>query len=328
MNENELVVIAKNSGLPQTKSQALLEIFQEYFGIAAEWEKAAKFIKVTDESQTDLMLKAREGRKFLQDARINLEKTRVSQKKFALLEGKAIDGMANVLKASIVPVEQYLAEQENFVVNKKKAEVLARQEQAMKDLEAKEAAEEKVLIDRLEKERLESFRRREEAEEEARVAQIEKDKAIEKAEKIEKQRRLEKEKHQREIEQKQRENFEREEKIRLENEKKLAAEQKKLEKVESEFIALEEATQEKDVIIENKETEIGELESLVNVQEEQIEEIRKDVPANIPIPEKELAEAVEHIESLEEVKPSIDEVQCPACGNIFKRTLPSGIQIT
>ncbi len=221
---NELAKIAEESGLPQTKSQALLEIFQEYFGIAAEWEEQAKSIKVTDESQTELMLKAREGRKFLQEARINLEKTRVAQKQFALLEGRAIDGMANVLKASIVPVEQYLKEQEDFVVNKKKAEALARQEQAMKDLEAKEAAEEKKLQDEIEKERLEKEKELKEAKEKQRLADIERDKAIADQLKIEESARIAREAHQREIEQKQRENFEREEKIRVENEKAVAAE--------------------------------------------------------------------------------------------------------
>lgn len=220
---NELTKIAEESGLPQTKSQALLEIFQEYFGIAAEWEEQAKSIKVTDESQIELMLKAREGRKFLQEARIKLEKTRVAQKQFALLEGRAIDGMANVLKASIVPVESYLKEQEDFVINKRKAEAQARQEQAMRDLEAKEAAEEKALQEKVEAERLENIRLKEEAEKKAAIAQKERDEAVAKQKLIDDTARKEREAHQREIEEKQRLAFEREEKIRVENEKQLAA---------------------------------------------------------------------------------------------------------
>ena len=237
---NELAKIAKESGLPQTKSQALLEIFQEYFGIAAEWEEKANALTVVNESQTDLMLKAREGRKFLQEARIKLEKTRVSLKKFALLEGKAIDGMANVLKASIIPVEQYLADQENFVVNKKKAEAKARQEQAMRDLEAKEAAEEKAEIEKLEKERLENIRLKKKAEEGERKAKVARDKAIATQKKMEEIHQEEKEKHQKEIEKKQRENFEKEKKIRVENEKKLAAVHKERDRVAKEAEAEQE----------------------------------------------------------------------------------------
>ena len=226
---NELAKIAEESGLPQTKSQALLEIFQEYFGIAAEWEEQAKSIKVTDESQTELMLKAREGRKFLQDARINLEKTRVAQKKFALLEGKAIDGMANVLKASIAPVEAYLKEQEDFVVNKKKAEVLARQEEAEKLLKEKEAAADKALEDQIKKERLENIRLKEEADKKTAIAEKERDEAVAKQKLIDDAAREEREKHQKEIEEKQRLSFEREEKIRVENEKIIAEERKQRE---------------------------------------------------------------------------------------------------
>ena len=218
--------------LPSTDCQLLLEAFKEYFGMAAEWQEKAKKIKVTDESQIDMMLLAREGRKAMQQARLDLERTRVDQKKFALSKGKAVDGMANVLKHPIIQLESYLREQEDFVVNKAKAEALAKRIRADELLAEQELVEEKALQDKIESDRLDGIKRRKIAEEEARVAQIEKDKAIEKAEKIEKQRRLEREAHQKEIEQKQRENFEKAEKLRLENEKKIAAKQAEIEERE------------------------------------------------------------------------------------------------
>lgn len=224
---NELAKIAEESGLPTTQSELLLGIFQEFLGVTAKWEEKAKNIKVTDESQTDMMLLAREGRKEMQQLRLKLDRKHKEQKQIPLLYGRAVDGMKNVLKLPIVELENYLQIQEDFVIIRERKAATARREEAERLLQEKEAAEDKVLEERLEKERLDSIKYRKVAEEEARVAQIEKDKAIEKAEKIEKQRRLEREAHQREIEQKQRENFEREEKIRVENKRKIAAENKK-----------------------------------------------------------------------------------------------------
>lgn len=50
--ENKLSVIVKESGLEKTKAQVLLDNFSNYFQIAADWEKKAKAIVVTDASQT------------------------------------------------------------------------------------------------------------------------------------------------------------------------------------------------------------------------------------------------------------------------------------
>jgi len=70
---------------------------------------------VTKEDQTAEMDMARVGRLFLRDKRIAIEKARKELKEQALREGKAIDGIANVLKALIVPIEEYLGKQERFV---------------------------------------------------------------------------------------------------------------------------------------------------------------------------------------------------------------------
>ena len=83
----------------------MLDNFSDYFKIAAEWEQKAKTIKVVDETQKADMEMARVGRLFLREKRIAIEKKRKELKEQSLREGKAIDGIANVLKAVIVPIE-------------------------------------------------------------------------------------------------------------------------------------------------------------------------------------------------------------------------------
>lgn len=142
--QKDLQVIVDESGLEPSKAQVLLEQFSDYFKIAADWEQKAKMLVVTEETQIGEMAMAREGRLFLREKRIAVEHTRKTLKEQSLREGKAIDGIANVLKALIVPIEDHLDAQEHFVENKRKAEDEARR------LEA-----EKLLIEKEEKERLE-----------------------------------------------------------------------------------------------------------------------------------------------------------------------------
>ena len=108
----ELEVIVKESGLNVTKAQVILDKFKDYFEIASEWEIKAKAIVVTNESQTAEMEMAKVGRKFLAKKRIDVEKTRKELKEQSLREGKAIDGISNILKALIVPIEEHLKKQD------------------------------------------------------------------------------------------------------------------------------------------------------------------------------------------------------------------------
>lgn len=113
-----LVKIIEQSGLDKSKSDYLLEKFADYTAIAAEWEKKAKEIVVTDESQKDLMQQAREGRLLLKDKRVEIEKTRKKLKADSLAEGRAIDSIAETLTDLISPTEKYLDEQEKFAERK------------------------------------------------------------------------------------------------------------------------------------------------------------------------------------------------------------------
>lgn len=119
MNEgtSELAIIAKESGLEETKVDGLLSKFGDNFTKVTKALEWSKTIQVTDEKQTDLMKQAREGRLKLKNIRVEVEHTRKELKEQSLREGKAIDGMANIIKAMIVPAEEHLEKQEKFAEN-------------------------------------------------------------------------------------------------------------------------------------------------------------------------------------------------------------------
>jgi len=112
---NQLTTIVKESGLQQNKVDNLLESFTGHFEKAKRLSNVAKEIVVTDESQVDLMSKARDVRLDLKHGRGRVEETRKKLKEQSLREGRAIDGISNVIKALIVPVEEHLLKQEKFV---------------------------------------------------------------------------------------------------------------------------------------------------------------------------------------------------------------------
>lgn len=133
MEDNKLVVVIKEQGLKETQSKMLLDKFTGFFEEASKWEKEASAIVITDESQVEEMAKAREIRLALKNIRVNAEKVRISLKEEIVRQGKAIDGIANVVKALVVPLEEHLEKQEKFIENIKKER------------------EEKLLADRTEK---------------------------------------------------------------------------------------------------------------------------------------------------------------------------------
>lgn len=111
---SDLVIVGNQAGLAEDRSIELMSNFALYYAKAKDIAAGAKDIVVTDESQKELILKAKEARKAIRDVRLDVEETRKTLKEGALREGKAIDGIANVIKALIVPVEQHLEIQEKF----------------------------------------------------------------------------------------------------------------------------------------------------------------------------------------------------------------------
>ncbi len=148
--EDKLLVLVNESGLEKTKAQVLLDNFSDHFKIAAEWEAKAKAIIVTNANQMAEMQMARVGRLFLKEKRVAIEKTRKKLKEQSLREGKAIDGIANVLKALIVPIEEHLGKQEKFVEIKEAEEAERKRIEVEKRIEderiAKEKAEEEERV--------------------------------------------------------------------------------------------------------------------------------------------------------------------------------------
>lgn len=120
MENNQLATIASQTGLDTNKVNALMQRFNTSFSEAKEIVQQSKGIVVTDENQSDKMLEARTARLKLKDIRVRVEKTRVELKEQSLREGKAIDGMANIIKALIIPVEEHLEKQEKFAEEKEK----------------------------------------------------------------------------------------------------------------------------------------------------------------------------------------------------------------
>lgn len=173
--QNKLEIIVRDSGLDlqSPKAKALLDQFSNYFDIAADWEKKAKEIVVTDASQTAEMQMARVGRLFLRDKRIAIEKKRKELKEQALREGKAIDGMANILKALIVPIEEHLDKQEHFLEIKVAEEAERLRIEAENKAEQERIAKEKAEAEERERIRLENERLKKEAEEKERKMQEE-----------------------------------------------------------------------------------------------------------------------------------------------------------
>jgi len=111
---NELTLVAQESGIDENKIQTLMSSFGKAYEEARGLVKEAKKISVTSEKQKDEMQLARQVRLDLKGTRVKVEKVRKELKEQSLREGKAIDGMANIIKALIVPMEEYLEDQEKF----------------------------------------------------------------------------------------------------------------------------------------------------------------------------------------------------------------------
>lgn len=102
------------TGLEPDSAMTLRQTFEGLFAQADEWCARARAIKVTSVDQKREMKLARESRLALREIRTKAEHARKRLKEDCLRRGKAIDGVANVIKALIEPIEEYLQEQESF----------------------------------------------------------------------------------------------------------------------------------------------------------------------------------------------------------------------
>lgn len=111
---NELVTVIEQAGLDEPKAATLYAGFNGIYQQASVLVADAKNIAVTEESDVEGMTRAREVRLALKRLRVEAEELRKTSKEGIVREGKAIDGVANILKAMIVPAEEWLEQQEKF----------------------------------------------------------------------------------------------------------------------------------------------------------------------------------------------------------------------
>lgn len=100
MEEKELLIIAEQNALAESASQSLLAAF-------SPMARDARALCKQAEGVTDPKL-ARAFRLKLREVRVTIESKRKTLKEDYLRTGKAIDGMANILKFIIEPVEETL----------------------------------------------------------------------------------------------------------------------------------------------------------------------------------------------------------------------------
>jgi len=116
MNTLEIAVPQelKVEGVSNSEALQLQEIFVPFFEKAEGWKQKAMSIKVDDIDQVEEMENARIARLELKKIRVEVEHKRKGLKEEIVSKGKAIDGMANVIKYLIEPIERHLKEQEDF----------------------------------------------------------------------------------------------------------------------------------------------------------------------------------------------------------------------
>ena len=108
------IVVPEKDQLPPSLLTNIEAGFKSAFEQAEKWRTQALAIQVTSLDQKAEMKLARTIRLELKGVRVNADKARKALKADALLMGRAIDGVYNLLEAAIVPMERHLDEQEKF----------------------------------------------------------------------------------------------------------------------------------------------------------------------------------------------------------------------
>lgn len=112
----ELVAVLKDSGLEAVSAQSLLMAFKPSFLAATKLIEDAKAVVVTDATMVTEIKRARDLRLSLKKVRIEAEKLKDKLKENSRREGNAVQGVWNLVKLHIEPVEQRLQEAEDFAV--------------------------------------------------------------------------------------------------------------------------------------------------------------------------------------------------------------------
>lgn len=121
--DNPLALEVRKENLPESEALALQSSFLPFFEQAEAMKEKALSINVTSVDQIDEIKRAREWRITLKNIRCDVEDVRKELKAESLRKGKAIDGMANVIKFLIVPLEKHLEDQEEFVERQRQKQI-------------------------------------------------------------------------------------------------------------------------------------------------------------------------------------------------------------
>lgn len=112
--KKQLLAVAKQNALSAESADSLVLSFKPFFAEVHDLLEQAKRVEVTDATQVTMIRHARDLRLSLRKVRIAAENARVELKAESLRRGKAIDGMANIFKFMVEPVEEKLLAAEEF----------------------------------------------------------------------------------------------------------------------------------------------------------------------------------------------------------------------
>ena len=121
---NPLALAVQQFGLEGESLSSCLSRFQPLMSEAKRMIGQVEHLTINETSTVNEKKLVRTARLALREIRCKVENERKSLKEDSVRRGKAIDGMANILKAMIEPVESHLEDQEKFD---------ERREQARKD---------------------------------------------------------------------------------------------------------------------------------------------------------------------------------------------------
>lgn len=127
--DKEIVVIVNETGLGNPQADFILSKFKPLAENAKKLIEESNDINVTDVSQVDEMSRARSLRLSLKDIRVEADKTRKALKEDVVKYGNTVQGVYNVIKENIEPIEKKLEEQETFIERIKQAEAAALKKQ-------------------------------------------------------------------------------------------------------------------------------------------------------------------------------------------------------
>jgi len=128
---NALVKVIEESGLEEATKAIIENTFLERYQAIKEYEEKVKSIVVTDDSQADLMVEAKEIRLEIRKYRTAAEKDKDKLKAGSIKYGKAIQAAYNETERVCKEYEDHLKAQEDFseIQAMKRAEVTRKERQ-------------------------------------------------------------------------------------------------------------------------------------------------------------------------------------------------------